>query len=479
MKKCNFVFFNKTIPGLFIIFALFFNSTFIIGQEVTFYFKLNLDQAYSCSDIFKLSGKDIRLNGIPIYIASSLYSKDNKVSDVVYSDENGEAKLTTSLNYAEHIEIIVNGGGGLRFTNVDTWNNLIYERDIFGRLKNQDGYGPYKLLGQITNVVKRNKDVLINKAYIGCEGGFQYYDQLYETIRSNKFLIKINCPIIIAKELRELFNEICTLLNENYINTPANEMINDFMTVINRNKEILIMIPQYNIKEKFINELERLKSKYAEDRFRNKEYHIACSKYEELVTNFPNSHNLGFLKSKRDSCVLIIQREMWCDSIMNKSNEITDKSEKLSFLISQREKVDINNGCWDRINTKINELNELIANEEKEAEQKHQLNEKKKIFQKYHVDEKISQADMFVNPFAFVGKCMIVNCVVSKFDSPNTAVMKGVDYFYADFKVQPPKKLKMLTLIVKVKGIKEVVNAYGTRVKIPLVDVLYILEEQR
>jgi hypothetical protein len=164
-----------------------------------------------------------------------------------------------------------------------------------------------------------------------------------------------------------------------------------------------------------------------------------------------------------------------CDTIIINAGHISNYSKAIGFLKSSLTKIQNSDPCFERIQVKIEELNRAIQVQKQEEKYNRLVNEDKKALKRFKVDMEISQVDFFTNPFAFNGQNIFITCVVKKFETPTSAIMNAAEEFYADFKITPPKKFDALHLIVKVKGVTTLYNAFGTPIKVPHVDVVHIL----
>lgn len=178
------------------------------------------------------------------------------------------------------------------------------------------------------------------------------------------------------------------------------------------------------------------------------------------------------------SCMLIrerLRRLYSCDSMIEKSSKVNNGATQLRYLRSLAARTSPDDPCYDEIAANIQRVQTSLKSKREEDRYERMEAEDKEAMKRFRVDKTITQVDLFKNPFAFEGQCMLMTCAVYKFETPTSAIMEGAERFYAHFKVTPPKKFSVLYLIIRVKGVTTLVNAFGTPIKVPLVDVVHIL----
>jgi hypothetical protein len=240
------------------------------------------------------------------------------------------------------------------------------------------------------------------------------------------------------------------------------------------------------IKDSIRSIAERNVFKKAELAFSLKNYESSLNLYTDLVNLLPHSTSYNIYVSKKELSRLALAQQQieqqtrdslrsYCDSLISLANLMPQKNKAIQFLEKRRIELDGVNPYWQDIETKIESLQNELDSEKKEADFRRLENADIAAIKKFKVDQTVNQADFFANPFAFKDKHILITCVVKKFESPTSAIMNAADQFFADFKIPPPKKLEALYLIVKVKGVTTLYNAFGTPIKVPYVDVVHIL----
>ena len=229
------------------------------------------------------------------------------------------------------------------------------------------------------------------------------------------------------------------------------------------------------IKSGLLKILELNKERMAEDAYDNERYSEALNFYEWLSEHFRNSSSIGTYKSRAISCETIIRNENVCDSLTKAGDNIADKSQQIKFFEASLTRISASDPCYGMIQQKIEGLKSDVENANNQAEEVRKQKEDDKALKTFNVDLSVTQPDLFSNAFAFKGKCIAIACTVFKFETPSSAIMDAMNRFYADWKIRPPKRFGALYLIVRVKGVKTLINAYGTPIKVPYVDVIHIL----
>lgn len=226
------------------------------------------------------------------------------------------------------------------------------------------------------------------------------------------------------------------------------------------------------------NFFEETREKEADEAFTQNRFDEALQIYSALLANFPESHYAEKDRQRQDSCQAFLRSKSMCDSLMNTGSQISDNSKALRFYRSALATILPTDPCHNEVQRKIESLETAIEYQKEELEYNRMKDADERAIKKFKVDRTVAQEDLFKNPFAFKGECILVTCGVYKFQTPTSAILEGGERFYADFKVPPPKKTTALYLIVRVKGVTTLVNAFGTPVEVPLVDVVHILNLQ-
>jgi hypothetical protein len=220
----------------------------------------------------------------------------------------------------------------------------------------------------------------------------------------------------------------------------------------------------------------------ADSTYQSKNYERAASLYSDLANLLPSSSSHNLFVSKRERTLQDLANQLVddslrtsCDSLIAVANAMPNKSKAIKFLDSKRKTVGESNPYWARVEERIENLKTEIESDKEETELNRQRQADAAALRKFNVDLTVTQLDFFSNPFAFKGKHIALTCIVKKFETPTSAIMEAANSFYADFKVSTPKKFTTLNLIVKVKGVTTVINAFGAPMKVPYVDVVHIL----
>lgn len=229
------------------------------------------------------------------------------------------------------------------------------------------------------------------------------------------------------------------------------------------------------MRAKLLQVLEESKQEMADRAFAQDRYSDALPLYDSLLANFPDSPFTSANTQKKNSCLTFLRTKFVCDSLVNAGSSISNQPKALAFFRQILAKVAPTDPCYPTIQTKISGLESDIEQEKEQAAYHRLKVEDENAIKRFRVDRTVTQIDLFKNPFAFKGQCILMTCVVYKFETPTSAIMDGGQRFYARFKVTPPKKFSELYLIVRVEGVTTLLNAFGTPIKVPLVDVVHIL----
>ena len=224
----------------------------------------------------------------------------------------------------------------------------------------------------------------------------------------------------------------------------------------------------------------------ADSCFKENNFEFALALYSDLARLLPTSpdSNLYAFKKAVTLRELSEQRKndsnrAYCDSLITIAGTLPNKSKSIQFLESKRKALIGTNRYWQEIETRIELLKSEIEAEKKAESEEAEINRQRRAdlsaLKKFKVDLDVALEDFFINPFALKGKYIAIRCIVVNFETPTSAIMESDKRFYADFKVTPPKKFATLNLIVKVKGATTLINAFGTPIKVPYVDVVHIL----
>jgi len=220
----------------------------------------------------------------------------------------------------------------------------------------------------------------------------------------------------------------------------------------------------------------------ADSAFDEKKFDSALTLYSELASLSPTSPESKVYSSKKELTLIALSKERkddslhaYCDSLIAIADALPTKSKSIKFLESKRKGNTNANPYWQEIEERIQLLKSEIETEKNEAEFNREQRADLSALKKFKVDPDVTLMDFFSNPFALKGKYIAIRCIVVKFETPTSAIMEADKRFYADFIVTPPKKFEALDLIVKVKGVTTLINAFGTPIKVPYVDVVHIL----
>jgi len=331
--------------------------------------------------------------------------------------------------------------------------------------------------------------ISINNAHNqGCSNADEYYrpeysshgqdlDSKYDniTISENKSTINVDCKLWLDMKLINaryvIYKLILQMHSYDYaqVNTEIENIIG-VKTIIGKQYPKSSELMRKRLLEIF----EQTRLEVADDAFQQKEYDSALKIYNDIVENFPNSSS--FNKERRDACQDLLQNKIACDSLLTVGNNISGNLTALQFFQSSLANMSPNNDCYNEIQACIDKLKYAIEREKEENEYEQRISKCKAILKKYGVDLSVTQVDIFANPFAYKGKFTALTCIVDKFESPTSAIMKAAQNFYADFQITPPKKVSVLNVIARVKGVKELINAYGAPVKVPYLEIVKILD---
>lgn len=404
--------------------------------------------------VFNLLPEEMNLKNIPICIYSYFPNSANKSinSAFVLTDIDGISKIKFSDDDHQYIWIDANGGRNGRKSR--ELNTLVCETNVKPYLREEyEGEGIAIDSWQVNARRSRGEELVVPM-------NLNYSGILLET----------------KKRIEDLL--------DNAINIELGSIIQSFNGIIDSQT---VFGKEYPLSAKlirinFLTRIEQTKQGIAIVAFKVKRFEDAIKTFDQLLNVFPKSPNSSQYISLRDSCVGMINRnvakdslEKECNNILDKASSISDHLKAIKFLKSHLLSIATSDPCSEAISQKIESLQNQIQLDEEQAENNRQKSEDEKALKKYKVDDEFNQIDLFKNPFGLRGKYIAIQCAVVKFETPNSAIMDGGQQFFADFKVTPPKKFKALYLIVKVNGVKTLVNAFGTPIKVPYVDVVHIL----
>jgi hypothetical protein len=400
-------------------------------------------QVYFVQDdpIFEILYPEMRLSNIPLCAFTYWSSTSNRdKSESALTDGEGMAKFKISAEEGTSLAVFVNGG--------ET------KKEFCGSNEDKNLRQEYKGTGQ-TIETQRVLEGLWKHIVISIGLQLRYDGILLETQNAIKQLV-VQVPLL-----------------------PCDEINGHLEMLVGQSSTFGTNYPQSSkaIKTKFLKAVEDTKQKLADEAFEKKQYEVAFRLYSELVSNFATSPLFANYIEQKNSCELSIKNKNTCDSLISNASLIADKSQAIHFLETSLAQISDADPCRNTVQDKMQELQMLIESEKEDAQFTRLKSQDEKALKKFKVDRDITQLDFFSNPFALKGKYIAISCVVVKFETPTSAIMESANRFYADFKVTPPKKFTTLNLIVKVKGVTTLLNAFGTPIKVPHVDVVYILNK--
>jgi hypothetical protein len=389
--------------------------------------------------IFKILYPEMRLSNIPVCAFTYWSSTSNRdKSESALTDSTGTAKLKISAEEGTSLAVFVNGG--------ET------KTEFCGSSASKNLRAEYRGTGQ-TIETQRVLEALWKHVIIAVGIQLRYDGIILET----------------QNAINELLSQVPSM--------PCDEINGQLEKLLGQNSTFGASYPLSSkaIKTQFLETVEGTKQKLAEEAFKKKQYELALRLYSDLVNNFAASPSLTNCTERKNSCEFSIKKKSDCDSLMSKASLIADKSQAIRFLETSLAQISDSDPCRNTVQDKMQELQTGVESQKDEAEFARLKSQDEKALKKFNVDLTVTQLDFFSNPFAFKGKCLALTCIVKKFETPTSAIMEAANSFYADFKVATPKKFTTLNLIVKVKGVTTLINAFGAPMKVPRVDVVHIL----
>lgn len=388
------------------------------------------ERLFNNDPVFQINKNEISIKNIPLLLYTQWTNK--KMESVVQSltDYNGKAIMQIVPEAGQTIIIEVNSG-----------ERKNPELNIFRRLVGDQAVSTHASLKEI------NLDIEV----------FLFFDGI--ALQAKK-----NIDILLLEIINTSItcSEIITYLNK--------KLHKDFLS--------LYPISAKEIQQRFLSLLESERRFIADNKYNLGDYTNARLIYEDLKLNFATSSFIEYYKHREDMSNIVIRDRKLCDSLFQLEDKISDNYKKIEFLNVQMNPLYLTDECVANIKTRIEDVQIMIAHSKKEEERNKMIEADANALKKYKVDLTYNQADFFANPFAFMNQNVYVTCIVEKFENNHQAIMRGSDYFYANYKIKPPKKLDILYLIVKVRGMTTINNIHG-KIKVPLVDVVHQLNYQQ
>ena len=323
-----------------------------------------------------------------------------------------------------------------------------------------------------------------------CGNAIKYFRPEYTTYSKNfierevsikilerKGTINVNCNLFYSGQLLETMNMVNKLIPQ--LSDLDFEQINSKIENIMGAKTFIgSQYPKSSelTRTRLLGTFEETRKKVADNAFKQKDYYLALKIYDDLLDNFPNSSAFNRTQERRDSCKIFVQNKIVCDSLMKIGNNISNNLTALEFFRSSLTNISSDNDCYYQIHAVIANIESAIESEKEKAEYDKRISNCKAILKRYNIDLSVTQVDIFANPFAYIGKYTALTCIVDRFETPTSAIMQAAKTFYADFQITPPKKVSTLDVIARVKGVKELINAYGAPVKVPYLEIVHILD---
>jgi hypothetical protein len=401
------------------------------------------------SPVFAILSEEYNFTDIPvcaIVLPDNQYSRWKEQFRSVHTDERGYFSVEFSSSY--NIDIVVSANGGEK--------------------KSQ-------LCGPDQKLAPRGE--IKGSTYYVYSSDFTRYGS------DIKYPVDIPLYITLDGELLQLQRQVDDLVSH-IAQSPLSEIIKQIDALIGSGTPFAARFPKSSkaIRDSVLSVAERTLLAMADSLYQAGKYEPVLTLYSELTNLLPTSSSSALIASKRaraqaESVKNVHDRaaRTYCDSIMAVAMTMKSKSRAVQFLESKRRGQAGTNPYWRIVEERIHSLRDEADVEEEEALIESQRRADDAALKRFNVDPAVTQLDFFRNPFAFKDQYIALGCIIEKFETPASAFMRAANQFYADFKVPPPKKFKGLYLIVRVKGVKQVVNAFGTTIRIPYVEVVHYL----
>lgn len=414
-----------------------------VQAQVIIKVQVYIKQHSSLESVFHINENELDISQIPViastwYVSASIWNRIGswKNDETIFTDSRGKAEIIISPKAGEKIYIYVNNGSSKKLEYTHNYKQI------------DDG-------------------TVSTKASVGHEL------KLHANISLNLNPLYLNGTLLDTK--KSIHNLVSQIKSKPYKSISI--LIDKLKQILSPNTLFVQNYPHSakNIESRYLQLLENQRKQIADKEYKDSNYKIALQIYTDLIDNFPNSTSLDKYKVNTTNIIKNINNASIVDSVLAKIGNIPDNVKKFKTLKRAFSNINDNNTYKWKIENKLNEINREIEIEKDEKRITFLKSQDEKAIKKYKVDKNITQLDFFANPFAFIGKYFIITSTVKKFETPKSAFMQAYKQFYANFKIKPPKKFGLLNLIVKGRGVKTVINAYGTKIKIPFVDVVYIL----
>ena len=392
------------------------------------------------SSVFTILDEEFDFSNIPI-CAKAPSKNVNTVTD-----KNGSFEITFSSS--TNIGIVVSANGGQRKSSVCNSSETINLRE----------------------------DIKGSTYYVMANDFLQYGDYRFYPVNIILYITLDGELLQLQKQVDELVSRIPSL--------QLTDILKQREDLLGTKTSFVTRYPKSGaiIRESILSIAERNILAKADSAFDEKKFDSALTLYSDLASLSPTSPESKEYASKKELTLVALSKKhtddslrAYCDSLITIAAALPTKSKSIKFLESKRNGDANANPYWQKIEERIQLLKSEIETEKDEAEFNREKRADLSALKKFKVDLDITLMDFFSNPFALKGKYIAIRCIVVKFETPTSAIMEADKRFYADFIVTPPKKFEALDLIVKVKGATTLINAFGTPIKVPYVDVVHIL----
>ncbi|MEE9289053.1 MAG: hypothetical protein V3U69_05640 [Bacteroidota bacterium] len=295
----------------------------------------------------------------------------------------------------------------------------------------------------------------------------------------------INVELIVSYDgaLLALQREVDALVNQLAVLTLA-EITQRSQTLVGLESTFAAQYPKSSrlTRNTIMSIAERMKQRRADEAYQMKEFETALALYSDLVRFFPSSPSADKNTERMSLGRLLLEQQQAYELVMKMVQAVPSRNKAIGILETYLTEMPRDNPFRSVVAEKIEQLRtdreaRRIASGRREAERRRLRTDDAAALRQYDVDLSITQLDLLTNAFAYRDKHVAISCVIVKFETPTSAVMRGADIFYADFKVPPPTTSTLLNMIARVVGMTELTSADGTRSRVPHVEVVHILNK--
>lgn len=295
----------------------------------------------------------------------------------------------------------------------------------------------------------------------------------------------INVELIVSYDgaLLALQREVDTLVNQLAVLSLA-EIMQLSETLVGLESAFAAQYPKSSrvTRNTILSIAERVKQRQADEAYQMKEFETALALYSDLVRFFPLSPSADKNTERMAHGKLRLQQQQAYELLMKVVRAVPSRSRAIGMLEKYLTEMSGDDPYRILVTEKIEELRtdlgaRKIASERREAERRQQRADDDAALRQYDVDLSITQLDLFTNSLAYRDKHVAISCAIVRFETRTSAVMRGADTFYADFKIPPPTTSALLSLIAKVVGVTELIGEDGRRSRVPHLEVVHILNK--